>query len=141
MSEGGDKQMLLRVVLAIAILLAIISTANAGEEITVNVSADPSTVVIGKDVEVTLTLKGATEEITSYEPLDVMLVMDCSGSMKRYGDIIAGPYNVELTTSYKKVGEFTLSSTSDVEVMLQTLPGRGFGADVLTTVKLGIFAG
>jgi len=129
-SEGGDKQMLLRVVLAIAILLAIISTANAGEEITVNVSADPSTVVIGKDVEVTLTLKGATEEITSYEPLDVMLVMDCSGSMKRYGDIIAGPYNVELTTSYKKVGEFTLSSTSDVEVMLQTLPGRGFGADV-----------
>jgi len=59
------------------------------------------------------------ENMTNVIPADVVLVIDCSGSMNRWGNIIAGPKMVELGCMYRKVGEFTLNKTSDVEVMLQ----------------------
>ena len=104
--------------------------AQCGEYVETNASVNPGVIQLGENTEVTIVLTGnGTPEISF--PLDVVLVMDCSGSMKRYGTIITNLSNVTLTaTSYQKVGEFTISTTEDIEVMLQTLPGRGYGADV-----------
>ena len=103
--------------------------AQCGEYVETNASVNPRVIQLGENTEVTIALTGnGTPEISF--PLDVVLVMDCSGSMKRYGTIITNLSDVTLTTSYQKVGEFTISATEDIEVMLQTLPGRGYGADV-----------
>jgi len=112
------------------VVAAVGAEAQCGEYVETNASVNPGVIQLGENTEVTIALTGnGTPEI--YFPLDVVLVMDCSGSMKRYGTIITNLSNVTLTaTSYQKVGEFTISTKEDIEVMLQTLPGRGYGADV-----------
>ena len=118
----------------VSVLLVVAAVVGAeaqyGEYVETNASVNPGVIQLGENTEVTIALTGnGTPEISF--PLDVVLVMDCSGSMKRYGTIITNLSNVTLTaTSYQKVGEFTISTTEDIEVMLQTLPGRGYGADV-----------
>ena len=114
----------------LVVAAAVGAEAQYGEYVETNASVNPGVIQLGENTEVTIALTGnGTPEI--YFPLDVVLVMDCSGSMKRYGTIITNLSNVTLTaTSYQKVGEFTISTKEDIEVMLQTLPGRGYGADV-----------
>ncbi len=113
------------------ILLTLMIPLVQGAGVNVTASVNPSKITPGQSTNVTIKLTGASEKKEQIVPLDVMLVMDCSGSMYRYGDVIEGPYNVHLTTSWQKIGEFTLNRTSngEIEIMLQTLPGRGLGAD------------
>ncbi|MHC1611648.1 MAG: VWA domain-containing protein [Candidatus Methanospirareceae archaeon] len=116
-------------VFAMLVVTTVVRGAGGGEYVETNASVNPGVIQLGENTEVTIALTGnGTPEIII--PLDVVLVMDCSGSMKRYGTIITNLSEVTLTTSYQKVGEFTISAPEDVEVMLQTLPGRGYGADV-----------
>jgi len=92
--------------------------AETGVGVAVDASVNPAVIEPGDTTRVGITLTGVgTSELTF--PVDVALVVDCSGSMERYGTIIAGPKDVTLTTSYQKVGEFSLSEVAEVEVMLQ----------------------
>ena len=121
----------LSIFVSVMLVAAVVVGAEAqcGEYVETNASVNPGVIQLGENTEVTIALTGnGTPEISF--PLDVVLVMDCSGSMNRYGTIITNLSDVTLTTSYQKVGEFTITATEDVEVMLQTLPGRGYGADV-----------
>ena len=98
--------------------LSAFNASAAEVNVSVEASATPSVIALNKTTRVTIniTSEGSPEVIF---PVDVVLVMDCSGSMNRYGTIISGPEEVNLTTNYEKVGEFSLSDESDVEVMLQ----------------------
>ena len=98
--------------------LSALSASAAEVNVSVEASATPSVIALNETTRVTIniTSEGSPEIIF---PVDAVLVMDCSGSMNRYGTIISGPEEVNLTTSYEKVGEFSLSDESDVEVMLQ----------------------
>ena len=98
--------------------LSALSASAAEVKVSVDASATPSVIALNETTRVTIniTSEGSPEIIF---PVDVVLVMDCSGSMNRYGTIISGPKEVNLTTSYEKVGEFSLSEEANVEVMLQ----------------------
>ena len=122
--------MRLQTLIGLVVMLSIITFAQASDTVEVDTSLDPNSIPLGSVTTVTINITGASATQEDVLPLDVVLVIDCSGSMNRYGNIITDVYNVELTTSYKKLGEFTINETSTVEVMLQTLPGRGYGADV-----------
>ncbi|WP_456486401.1 PKD domain-containing protein [Candidatus Alkanophaga liquidiphilum] len=124
-----DAKLLAIFVLAILVAATAATVAQGGVYVIADASVSPDVIQLGETTRVTITLTGnGTPEISF--PLDVALVMDCSGSMNRYGTIITDLSDVTLTTSYQKVGEFTVSEPEEVEVMLQTLPGRGYGADV-----------
>ena len=111
------------------ITIALLIPTVYAEQVKLGVDIYPQSVYEGGTAKVSINVSGASESQVQTIPVDVMLVMDCSGSMYRYGNIISGPYNVTLKTSWRKIGEFRLNKTSNVEVMLQTLPGRGLGAD------------
>jgi len=83
--------------------------------IDVTVSAEKG--IVGKPANFTVTINA--ENYTKTTPTDVVLVIDCSGSMLRWGNIITEIHYVNLTESYVKVGEFKLDKPSDVEIMLQ----------------------
>jgi len=109
--------MLLSFLLSILTLSAL-SVSAVEVYVSVDASATPSVIALNETTKVTIniTSEGSPEIIF---PVDVVLVMDCSGSMNRYGTIISGPEEVNLTTNYEKVGEFSLSEEANVEVMLQ----------------------
>ena len=121
----------LSAIFAFAMLVAatVVTAAQGGVHVSADASVSPDVIQLGETTRVTIVLTGSGTPEISF-PLDVALVMDCSGSMNRYGTIITDVRDVTLTTSYQKIGEFTISSPADVEIMLQTLPGRGYGADV-----------
>ncbi len=102
------------------IVITLIPLVQA-EQIKLNVSVNPSTIYAGQTARVTIKVTGNSKVQKQLVPLDAILVMDCSGSMKRYSNIINGPRNVKLTLNWKRVGEFTLNKTSIVEIDLQTL--------------------
>ncbi len=103
----------MRLLIATIAFIALINQAIA-----VNVTVTANTGVVGKPTKFKICVNGEFVEKTV--PLDVILVMDCSGSMDRWGNIITEVKEVELGHRYQKVGEFVLRNTSDVEVMLQT---------------------
>ena len=110
----------LTVLLGIFFAAMSLVSVSAGEGVGVEVDAtvNPAIIEPGETTRVGVTLTGSgTSEITF--PVDVVLVTDCSGSMDRYGTIIAGTYDVTLSTSYQKMGEFSIAEVADVEAMLQ----------------------
>ncbi|GEM_PF-3237425 len=100
--------------IAITMIALITLTAPA---MAINVAVTTEKGIVGKPAEFTITIDGKSAVKTV--PVDVVLVMDCSGSMLRWGNIITKPQYVTLNETYSKIGEFTLNETSDVEVMLQ----------------------
>ena len=98
--------------------LSALSASAAEVNVSVDASATPSVIALNETTRVTIniTSEGSPEIIF---PVDAVLVMDCSGSMNRYGTIIAGPKEVRLCEYFSKVGNFTLNETADVELMLQ----------------------
>ena len=98
----------------IAILMSsLIIPAHA-----INVSVKAGGGIVGKPTNFTITLSEGMSVKTL--PVDVMLVMDCSGSMSRYGNLITTPKEVNLTNSWQMVGEFVLKNESYVEIVFQT---------------------
>lgn len=76
--------------------------------------------IVGKESNVSVKVTALREDLIPI-PADIVLVMDTSGSMERYGTVIAGPKNVTLTTEYEWIGNFTISTdTKYVEIDLQT---------------------
>ncbi len=102
----------MRLTFTILLLITLICPVMA-----VNITVKAENGVVGKPTNFTITVNAKTE--LRRIPVDVVLVMDCSGSMVRWGNIITKPKFVELKRHYTKIGEFTINSTSDVEVMLQ----------------------
>ena len=98
--------------------LSALSASAAEVNVSVDASATPSVIALNETTRVTIniTSEGSPEVIF---PVDAVLVMDCSGSMNRYGTIIAGPKEVRLGEYFSRVGNFTLNETADVELMLQ----------------------
>ncbi len=103
----------MRYTIAVMALIALICPVMA-----VNVTVTANTGVVGKPANFKICVSGKSVDETV--PVDVVLVMDCSGSMDRWGNIITEVKEVELSHRYEKVGEFVLKNKSDVEVMLQT---------------------
>lgn len=105
--------------LCVALMVSIGAVcAESGASVGVGASVDPAVLEPDNTTRVAITMTG-TEMSEATFPVDVALAIDCSGSMDRYGTIIAGPQDVLLTTNYQLVGEFTLGETTEVEVMLQ----------------------
>lgn len=102
----------------LAMNLGSVQGACVSGGVTVDAWLTPETIETGNTTTMELTLDGSGESGEVF-PVDVVLVMDCSGSMERYGSIIAGTKQVQLTTSYQNLGEFTISEVTDVELMLQ----------------------
>ncbi len=102
----------MRIPLALVIILLIASPVMG---LTFNVTAGKG--VVGKVAGFRIRIY--EETVKKAIPADVVLVMDCSGSMVRWGNIITKPVMVKLECMYTKIGEFTINKTSDVEVMLQ----------------------
>ena len=97
------------------IMFALILAIAPALAMDVNVTAEDG--IVGKPAEFTVRITDIN--VSKTVPVDVVLVMDCSGSMMRWGNIITDLQYVTLSKRYKKVGEFTLDKTSGVEVMLQ----------------------
>ena len=102
----------MRMLIPLILLLTIIPASA----VSVNVTTEKG--IVGKPAKFTITV--SAKNVTETVPVDVVLVMDCSGSMSRWGNIITNVTDVYLTDTFTKVGEFKLNKTSDVEVMLQT---------------------
>jgi len=122
-SKSMRSKILTTAFILLSFLLSILTfsalSASAAEvNVSVDASATPSVIVSGETTRVTIniTSEGSPEIIF---PVDAALVMDCSGSMNRYGTIIAGPKEVRLGEYFSRVGNFTLNETADVELMLQ----------------------
>ena len=116
MRKRSVKKKLIELLGCIVLTSLLIGVASA-DGVTVSADVHPGTISLDEVAHVSVGIK-TTYSATAF-PVDVVLVIDCSGSMERYGTIIFGPEEVNLTTSYKKIGEFSLSEESDVEVMLQ----------------------
>ncbi len=99
--------------ITVTILLIMLTVPAVAADVTV--TAEKGTV--GKLANFTITIN--TKKYTETTPIDAVLVMDCSGSMLRWGNIITDVSYVTITRSYTKVGEFKLDRPSDVEIMLQ----------------------
>ena len=109
------------IVVTIALILAVMPAVA----VDVNVNAGEG--IVGKPTNFTI---GITETGTVKTiPADVVLVMDCSGSMMRWGNIITKPKSVTLAEKFEKIGEFKLDRPSDVEVMLQKPLDIYYGSD------------
>ncbi len=94
------------------------STTKVNPALMVKYSADSG--VVGKPANVTINLTAIREDVKTI-PADVVLVIDSSESMDRYGTVIAGPKEVTITDEYQKVGEFTVEKDgATVEIDLQT---------------------
>ena len=116
MRKRSVKKKLIELLGCIVLTSLLIGVASA-DGVTVSADVHPGTISLDEVAHVSVGIK-TTYSATAF-PVDVVLVIDCSGSMERYGTIIFGPEEVNLTTSYKKIGEFSLSEESDVEIMLQ----------------------
>lgn len=82
-----DAKLLAIFVLAILVAATAATVAQGGVYVIADASVSPDVIQLGETTRVTITLTGnGTPEISF--PLDVALVMDCSGSMNRYGTII-----------------------------------------------------
>ncbi|RZN40186.1 MAG: VWA domain-containing protein [Methanophagales archaeon ANME-1-THS] len=92
--------------------------AETGAGVEVGASVDPAAIESESTTRVEITMTGNEMSEATF-PIDVALAIDCSGSMDRYGTIIAGPNDVTLTTGYQKVGEFSTAEVATVEIMLQ----------------------
>ncbi len=104
--------MMKKITVTMIALIMLMVPAVAAE---VTVTAEKGTV--GKPATFTVTIN--VKRYTETTPVDAVLVIDCSSSMLRWGNIITDVSYVTLTRSYTKVGEFKLKRVSDVEVMLQ----------------------
>ncbi len=100
------------------VIITLILTAVIAPAYAINVNVTAKNGIVGKPTNFTITLSKGTSIRTL--PVDVMLVIDCSGSMSRYGNLITTPKVVNLTKDWQMVGEFTLKNTSMVEVVFQT---------------------
>lgn len=100
------------------ILLSLIPAVNAVNDGVVEIEINTSKGTVGFEHNFSILVTALKEGVYT-NPVDVVLVIDCSGSMRRYGDIILEPSYVTLTDSYQKVGEFRLNNAGEVEVMLQ----------------------
>jgi uncharacterized protein YegL len=115
-----NKAILLTVLLSIFCVAISIGgvCAETGAGVEVGASVTPAVIEPENTTRVEITTTG-NEMSEAIFPVDIALTIDCSGSMDRYGTIIAGPDDLTLTTGYQKVGEFSLADINDVEVMLQ----------------------
>jgi len=102
----------MRVLLPLIMLTLIIPVSA----LNLNVSTEKG--IVGKPANFTISINA--KNVTETVPVDAVLVIDCSGSMSRWGNIITNVTDVYLSSSFTKVGEFRLNKTSDIEVMLQT---------------------
>jgi len=100
---------LILVLIAVALLVVPVSA----QDIQATLNVTPSTIKAGEIVNVHLNIKGAS--IESPSPVDAVLLMDRSGSMKDWIPTYYEKKNVEVNDlsvdKWKKVGEFKLNKT------------------------------
>lgn len=101
-----------QIIITIIALIMLIFPAVA-----VDVKVTVENGIVGRSANFTVTINA--ENYTETTPIDAVLVIDCSGSMLRWGNIITNVSYVKIGRHYKKIGEFKLTKPSDVEVMLQ----------------------
>ena len=106
---------LILVLIAVALLVVPVSA----QDIQATLNVTPSTIKAGEIVNVHLNIKGAS--IESPSPVDVVLLMDRSGSMKDWIPTYYEKKNVEVNDlsvdKWKKVGEFKLNKTGFIKVL------------------------
>ncbi|RZN40184.1 MAG: VWA domain-containing protein [Methanophagales archaeon ANME-1-THS] len=124
-------------ILMLAMLLGIFcaaiglaSGACEGGGVGVDATLSETVIEVNDTTTVKINLTGNGTSALLF-PVDVVLAMDCSGSMERYGTLIVGTYDVTLTNWYQKVpnSDFTLSEVSDVETMFQIPVDVYYGKD------------
>jgi uncharacterized protein YegL len=110
--------------------IGLASGACEGGGVGVDATLSETVIEVNDTTKVEINLTGNGTSALLF-PVDVVLAMDSSGSMERYGTMIVGTYDVTLTTSYQKVpdSDFTLSEVSDVETMFQIPVDVYYGKD------------
>jgi uncharacterized protein YegL len=126
-----NKILMLAVLLGIfCAAIGLASGACEGGGVGVDATLSETVIEVNDTTKVEINLTGNGTSALLF-PVDVVLAMDSSGSMERYGTMIVGTYDVTLTTSYQKVpdSDFTLSEVSDVETMFQIPVDVYYGKD------------
>jgi len=122
MKMKTNKTIMLAILMSlflVAMNLASVSAECVSGGVAVDAHLTPETIGFGDTTTMEIALVGSGTS-ASFFPVDIVLTIDCSGSMERYGSILPpGTKQVQLTTSYQKLGEFSISQVTDVEVMLQ----------------------
>ena len=112
---------ILSISLAVVALLPAVS-ADTDDIVTTNASVNPEEIRIGDTTTVTLTVNSTNE--TEKVPVDVMHVIDKSGSMNWYGDVILHHSSDTLTTEWTNIGTFNVDSPINTfDVLLETGSG------------------
>ncbi len=116
-----------RLVMASVLLLLTLGLVK-GQVLSVSVRGGVG--FVGKPSSFNVILNAS--EVRLHVPVDAVLVIDTSGSMNRWSNVIAGgPYDyVNITSAWTYVGSFRLNSPSDVELSLQTPNDIYTSADV-----------
>jgi len=120
---SGILSLLVILSISLAVLAALSPAVSAGIDSTsASVYPEDLPTHIGYPVTVTLTVNGTVNE-TEKVPVDVMHVIDTSGSMGWYGDVI---YNSSgtLNSAWTNIGTFNVDSSIDTfDVLLETGSG------------------
>jgi len=109
--------LLVIVSISLAVLLPAVSADTDGI-VTTNASVNPGEIRIGDTTRVTLTINSVN--VTEKVPVDVMHVIDRSGSMGWYGDVIHNNSGL-LTFEWTEIDNFIInSSITTFDVLLET---------------------
>jgi len=144
--KGKRRSGLLSLLVIISICLAVVALAtllpavSAGFEpitdgtVTTNVSLNPEVIELQFTNTTTVTLTVTSFNETEKVPVDVMHVIDKSGSMNWYGDVILHHSSDTLTTEWTNIGTFNVDSPINTfDVLLET--GSGFTTTQYLNIK------
>ena len=106
----------------VAFALALLAMGVASGQV-LKISVKGGVGVVGKPSSFKIKLNATEARV--HVPIDAVLVIDTSGSMRRWSDVIAGGWNNYVNLTLAKgsgvyIGSFTINQTSNVELVLQT---------------------
>ena len=132
---------LFAVLIAMSMILSVVPLGMVMAEVpptlTVNASVNLENIALGDTTTMTVDITSdAISETRVRHPLDLMLIMDSSGSMRRYSNTINSTYNgivdyghwITLSHSPAKYATFTITETTNIGVLLQVVGDNASGS-------------